>query len=91
MSNVIRFPGSQPQQETPQRVSPERMLAQMFFSGMTPDVILDRIGGAPAQQARRIISGKSPDQLRQIAINMAAQRGVNLADIAAQMGIKLHG
>lgn len=42
-----------------------------------------------AAQANKIIQGKTPDQLRQIAENMAKQRGMDLNQVAQQMGINL--
>ena len=39
------------------------------------------------QQALQMIQGKSPEQLRQIAENMAAQRGVSMNDIVNQLGL----
>ena len=42
-----------------------------------------------AAQAMRLIQGKNPQQLRQIAENMAKERGVDLNQMAHQMGITL--
>lgn len=42
-----------------------------------------------AAQAMRLIQGKNPQQLRQIAENMAKERGVDLNQIARQMGVTL--
>lgn len=41
------------------------------------------------QQAVRMIQGKSQDQLKQMVINMANERGVSVNDIARQLGITL--
>ena len=41
-----------------------------------------------AAQAMQMMSGKNPSQLRQIAENMARERGVSLDDMAAQMGVQ---
>ena len=40
-------------------------------------------------QAMRMIQGKSPQQLRSMAENMAKERGVSLEGMANQMGITL--
>lgn len=40
-------------------------------------------------QAMQMVNGKTPDQMRQMAMNMAQERGVDLNALAAQMGIKL--
>ena len=44
-----------------------------------------------AAQAMQMMSGKNPSQLRQIAENMARERGVSLDDMAAQMGFRKSG
>lgn len=36
-----------------------------------------------------MIQGKSPDQLREIASNMARERGLDLSEFARQFGINL--
>lgn len=40
-------------------------------------------------QAMQLVNGKTPDQMRQMAMQMAQQRGVDLNALAAQMGIQL--
>lgn len=40
-------------------------------------------------QAMQMVNGKSESQVRQIAENMARERGVDLNQLAGQMGIKL--
>ena len=40
-------------------------------------------------QAMQMVNGKTPDQMRQMAMQMAQQRGVDLNALAAQMGIQL--
>ena len=40
-------------------------------------------------QAMQMVNGKSESQVRQIAENMARERGVDLDRLAGQMGIKL--
>lgn len=48
------------------------------------------IGSNPKMaQVSKLIQGKSPQQLRQTAENMAKQRGIDLNQLAAQMGLKL--
>lgn len=65
------------------------MIMDRFTQGMNPEAILDQIGGPQARQAKQIIHGKNPAQLRSIAMNMAQQRGVNIADVAQSLGIRL--
>lgn len=90
-NNVIRFPSQQPAvpQNSHAQFNPIQMIMSQFMSGMSPSSILDHIGGEQAMQAKKLISGKNEDQLRQIAANMAAQRGIDLNQLAQQMGIRL--
>lgn len=41
-----------------------------------------------AAQAMRIMQGKSPEQLRQIATNMARERGMTVEQVMQQLGIR---
>lgn len=41
-----------------------------------------------AAQAMRIMQGKSPEQLKQIATNMARERGMSVEQVMQQLGIK---
>ena len=41
-----------------------------------------------AAQAMRIMQGKSPEQLRQIATNMARERGMTVEQVMHQLGIR---
>lgn len=40
-------------------------------------------------QVMQMMQGKSRDQLRQLASNMAAERGTTLEDVARQLGLQL--
>lgn len=42
-------------------------------------------------QAMQMVNGKTPDQMRDMAMNIAQQRGIDLNALAAQMGIQLPG
>lgn len=41
-----------------------------------------------AAQAMRIVQGKSPQQLQQIAENMAKERGLSIQDMMNSLGLK---
>ena len=41
------------------------------------------------KKAQEMIAGKSEDELKQLANNIAQQRGINLSQFANQFGIKL--
>ena len=91
MSNMLRFPNQQnaPQQSGQNQANPMNNIMNRFMNGMSPMAILNRMAGPQVNQAKQIIGGKNQDQLRQIAMNMAAQRGVDLNNLAQQMGFNL--
>ena len=66
-------------------------MLQMARNGGNPKQMLQQMAGQNPQaaQAMRLIQGKNPQQLRQIAENMAKERGVDLNQMAHQMGITL--
>lgn len=92
MNNMIPFPAPprMAQQQTQQRQgNPMQMIVNQFMGGMSPMAILDRMAGPQVQQAKKIIGGKNENQLRDIAMNMARQRGVDLGNLAQQLGVKI--
>lgn len=66
-------------------------MLQMARNGGNPMQMLQQMAGQNPQaaQAMRLIQGKNPQQLRQIAENMAKERGVDLNQMARQMGVTL--
>ena len=56
-----------------------------------PNMLLNLMlrGNPRAAQAMRMLQGKTPDQLRTMAENMAKERGTTVEEIARSMGIKL--
>ena len=66
-------------------------MLQMARNGGNPMQMLQQMAGQNPQaaQAMRLIHGKNPQQLRQIAENMAKERGVDLDQMARQMGLTL--
>ena len=66
-------------------------MMQMIRSGGNPMYLLQQMAAQDPQvsQAMRMIQGKSPQQLRSMAENMAKERGVSLESMANQMGITL--
>ena len=66
-------------------------MMQMMRSGGNPMYLLQQMAAQDPQvtQAMRMIQGKSPQQLRSMAENMAKERGVSLEGMANQMGITL--
>ena len=66
-------------------------MVQMAMGGMSPmQYLQQRMGQNPQiAQAMNLIHGKTPEQLHQIAENMAKQRGTTVEEIARKYGIPL--
>ena len=69
--------------------NPMMMLMQMAQLGGNPMQLLQQMAGnnPAAQQTLQMIQGKTPKQMRQIAENMAKERGIDLRAMAQQMGL----
>lgn len=67
-----------------------QMLAAMK-NGRDPMQILHSMAQRDPQvsQIMRMMQGKSSNELRQMAQNMAAERGTSVEDIARQLGISI--
>lgn len=65
------------------------MMMQMMRSGGNPNAMLQQMANQNPQvrQFMQMINGKTPQQLRQIAENVAKERGVTLEYVAQQLGI----
>ena len=61
----------------------------MLNAGQNPSEILKQAASRDPRmaQAMQMINGKSPQQLEQIARNMARERGIDLPALARQLGI----
>lgn len=59
--------------------------------GMTPDAILGQLSrnDPRAAQALQMMQGKNSQQLRQMAENMARERGTSIEEIARSLGLKM--
>ena len=88
-NNILNFPNSPNTRGVASQgqVNPMQIIMNQFMSGMSPMSILNRMNGPRVDQAKSLIGGKSEVQLRQIAMNMAKQRGIDLNGLAQQMGI----
>lgn len=66
------------------------MLIQVLRAGGNPmQAVASMAKGNPImQQGANMIAGKSPEQVEQIARNMAAQRGVDIDAMLQQLGLK---
>ena len=67
-------------------------MLQMMMSGMSPVQCLQQMaaGNPMVAQAVSLIQGKTPEQLHQIADNMAKQRGTTVEEIARQYGLPVN-
>lgn len=66
-------------------------LMGLVKNGMNPNQILKQMGANDPQvrQAIQMMQGKTPQQLKAMAYNIAAERGVSVNDVARQLGINL--
>lgn len=69
--------------------NPMMALMSAVRSGTNPQRILQQLAMSDprAAQAQQIIAGKSPEQLRQMCINMCRERGITPESVAQQLGI----
>lgn len=72
--------------------NPMMSMIQMAMGGMSPMQYLQQRTGQNPQiaQAMNLIQGKTPEQLHQIADNMAKQRGTTVEEIARKYWIPLN-
>lgn len=69
--------------------NPILQLAQLARGGGNVMQAMQNMAGQDKRiaQAYSMIQGKSPQQLQQIAHNMARERGTNVGDIMRQLGL----
>lgn len=72
--------------------NPMMAIMQAAMGGMRPAQFLQQMAtqNPMASQAMNLIQGKTPEQLHEIANNMAKQRGTTVEEIARQYGIPLN-
>lgn len=66
-------------------------LIQAFQQNQNPMGLLEQMAQSNplVNRAMKMTSGKSPQQMRQMAENMAREQGVDLEQLARQMGMRL--
>lgn len=69
--------------------NPLMMLVQAMNSGQNPMALLQQMAPQNPQvaQAMRLMQGKNPQQLEQMAQSMAGERGIDLNQMIRQLGI----
>ena len=70
--------------------NPLMQLVSMTRQGGNPMQMIQQMAAnnPQAAQAIKIMQGKSPEQLRQIATNMARERGMTVEQVMQQLGIR---
>lgn len=66
-------------------------IMQMAQRGVNPDRLVQQLvkQNPAVKRAAELINGKSDDQIKEMVYSRARQMGVNLDEMARQMGIKL--
>lgn len=72
-------------------MNPMMQLVSLMKSGGNPQQLLMNMAqnNPQVQQVMQMVQGKSPAELRQMAQNIAAQRGTTIEDVARQLGITI--
>ena len=65
-------------------------LISLARTGANPMMLMQQMAGRDprAQHALKMVQGKTTDQLRQMAENMAKERGTTVEEIAKGLGLK---
>ena len=71
--------------------NPLLMATQMLSAGRDPTAVLRQAAMSDPRmaQAMRMMNGKSPQEIQQIALNMARERGIDINALARQLGVNL--
>lgn len=71
--------------------NPAMQMLDAMRRGQNPKQVLMGMARNNPQvnQVMQMMQGKSPDQLRQLASNMAAERGTTIEDVARQLGLQI--
>lgn len=71
--------------------NPAALLTQMIGRGMNPQILMQQMAASDPRvaQAMQMMRNKSPQQLEQMARNMARERGVSVEDVARSLNIPL--
>lgn len=70
--------------------NPFVMLAQLVQSGGNPTAMISRMAQQNPQiaQSMQMLSGRRPQELQQIAMNLAQQKGLDLNAVIRGLGIR---
>lgn len=71
-------------------LNPMQFIQAVQKGGNPNQLIMQAAQQHPAvKQAMQMVNGKTPEQVRDMAYQMAQQRGVDLNQLAQQLGIRL--
>ena len=64
-------------------------LVNLARNGGNPMMLMHRVAGQgrKPRHGRRVIQGKTPEQLKQMAENMAKERGMTVEQVAKNIGL----
>jgi hypothetical protein len=71
--------------------NPMNQIMNALQQGVNPNQIAMQLAqnNPSVRQAMQLVNGKTPEQVRDMAFQMAKQRGVDLYQLARNMGIQL--
>ena len=71
--------------------NPINQIMNALQQGVNPNQIAMQLAqnNPSVRQAMQLVNGKTPEQVRDMAFQMAKQRGVDLYQLARNMGIQL--
>ena len=72
-------------------MNPLAQLAQIAKQGQSiyPALVQMSRGDPRMMQAMQMMQGRSPEQMRQIVLNMARERGIDLNQMAQMYGLRI--
>lgn len=72
-------------------MNPLAQLAQIAKQGQSiyPALMQMSRGDPRMMQAMQMMQGRSPDQMRQMVLNMARERGIDLNQVAQMYGLRI--
>lgn len=72
-------------------INPMMQMVGMLRNGKSPQQFLMQMAqnNPQVRQVMQMMQGKSPAELRQMADNIAAERGTTVEDVARQLGIMI--
>ncbi len=71
-------------------MNPLQLMKMLRGAGNPMQMLMSAAGQNPLlSQVMQMVNGQTPTQMRDMAYNLARQKGLNIEEIAQQMGIKL--